>query len=49
MVDKTRFKWVEVSDQMRILQPFADLGSGERIVAKVNVKDRAVPAQSVFS
>lgn len=49
VVDKTRFRWAEVSDQMLILQPFADLGSGERLVAKLNFKDRAVPAQAVFT
>jgi uncharacterized protein (TIGR02268 family) len=49
VVDKTRFKWAEVSDQILILQPFADLGSGERLVVKVNFKDRAVPAQAVFT
>lgn len=35
VVDRTRFKWAEVSDQMLILQPFADLGSGERRIALV--------------
>jgi uncharacterized protein (TIGR02268 family) len=49
VVDRTRFKWAEVSDQMLILQPLADLGSGERIVAKVNFTDRAVPAQAAFT
>jgi uncharacterized protein (TIGR02268 family) len=48
VVDKTRFKLAEVSDQVLILQPFADLGSGERLVARVNFKDRAVPAQATF-
>jgi uncharacterized protein (TIGR02268 family) len=48
VVDRTRFKWAEVSDQILILQPVTDLGSGERLVAKVNFKDRAVPAQAVF-
>jgi uncharacterized protein (TIGR02268 family) len=48
VVDKTRFKWAEVSDQFLILQPFTDLGPGERLVAKVNYKDRALPAQAAF-
>jgi uncharacterized protein (TIGR02268 family) len=48
VVDRTRFKWAEVSDQALMLQPFTDLGPGERLVVKVNFKDRAVPAQAVF-
>jgi uncharacterized protein (TIGR02268 family) len=48
VVDRTRFKWAEVSDHMINLQPFADLGSGERIVVKVTFKDRSVPAQAIF-
>jgi uncharacterized protein (TIGR02268 family) len=49
VVDKTRFKFAEVSDQFLILQPFTDLGSGERLVVRVTFKDRAVPAQATFA
>ncbi|MFL5348547.1 MAG: DUF2381 family protein [Hyalangium sp.] len=48
VVDRTRFKWAEVSDHMLNLQLVTDLGSGERLVVKANFKDRAVPAQAVF-
>jgi uncharacterized protein (TIGR02268 family) len=48
VVDRTRFKWVDVGDQMLFLQLVADLGPGERLVIKIGFKDRALPAQAVF-
>ncbi|MDY7230271.1 DUF2381 family protein [Hyalangium rubrum] len=49
VVDRTRFKWVDVGDSLLALQPFADLGSGERLIVKVGFKDRALPAQAVLA
>lgn len=49
MVDRTRFKLVDVGDRLLALQPFADLGSGERLIVKVGFKDRALPAQAVLA
>jgi uncharacterized protein (TIGR02268 family) len=49
VVDRTRFKWVDIGDRLLTLQPFADLGSGERLIVKVGFKDRALPAQAVLA
>jgi uncharacterized protein (TIGR02268 family) len=49
VVDRTRFRWVEVSDRLLALQPFVDLGPGERLIIKVGFKDRALPAQAVLA
>jgi uncharacterized protein (TIGR02268 family) len=49
VVDRTRFKLVDVGDRLLALQPFTDLGSGERLIVKVGFKDRALPAQAVLA
>lgn len=49
VVDRTRFKWVDVGDRILALQPFADLGSGERLIVKIGFKDRALPTQAVLA
>jgi uncharacterized protein (TIGR02268 family) len=49
VVDRTRFKWVDVGDRILSLQPFADLGSGERLIVKIGFKDRALPTQAVLA
>ncbi|HYH94488.1 DUF2381 family protein [Hyalangium sp.] len=49
VVDRTRFKWVDVGDRILALQPFADLGPGERLFVKIGFKDRALPAQAVLA
>lgn len=49
VVDRTRFKWADVGDHILSLQPFADLGSGERLIVKIGFKDRALPAQAVLA
>ncbi len=48
VLDRTRFRWAEVSEHMLHLQLVADLGASERLVVRVNFKDRAVPAQALF-
>jgi len=49
VVDRTRFKWVDVGDRILALQPFTDLGSGERLIVKIGFKDRALPTQAVLA
>jgi uncharacterized protein (TIGR02268 family) len=49
VVDRTRFKLVDVGDSLLALQPFADLGSGERLIVKVGFKDKALPTQAVLA
>jgi uncharacterized protein (TIGR02268 family) len=49
VVDRTRFKWAEVSDHFLLLQPFADTGPGERLILQVGFKDRALPAKAVIA
>ncbi|MDY7230097.1 DUF2381 family protein [Hyalangium rubrum] len=49
VVDRTRFKWADVGDRILTLEPFADLGSGERLIVKIGFKDRALPAQAVLA
>src|SRR4051812_8576121 len=49
VVDRTRFKWVDVGDRILALQPFSDLGSGERLIVKIGFKDRALPTQAVLA
>ena len=47
VVDRTRFKWVEVSDHFLMLEPFADVS--ERLIVQVGFKDRALPAKAVIA
>jgi uncharacterized protein (TIGR02268 family) len=47
VVDRTRFKWMDVGDRTLVLEPFADLG--ERIFVQVGFKDRALPAKAVIA
>ncbi|MFL5345399.1 MAG: DUF2381 family protein [Hyalangium sp.] len=49
IVDRTRFKWVDVGDRILALEPFADLGPGERLIMQVGFKDRALPAKAVIA
>lgn len=46
VVDRTRFKWAEVSDHFLMLEPFADVG--ERLIVQVGFTDRALPAKAVL-
>jgi uncharacterized protein (TIGR02268 family) len=47
VVDRTRFKWAEVSDHFLMLEPFADVG--EKLIVQVGFKDRALPAKAVLA
>ncbi|WP_224364957.1 DUF2381 family protein [Hyalangium versicolor] len=47
VVDKSRFKWAEVSDHFLMLEPFADVG--EKLIVQVGFKDRALPAKAVIA
>jgi uncharacterized protein (TIGR02268 family) len=49
VVDRTRFKWVDVGDRILALEPFADLGAGERLIMQVGFKDKALPAKAVLA
>ncbi|MDY7230378.1 DUF2381 family protein [Hyalangium rubrum] len=49
VVDRTRFKWVDVGDRILALEPFTDLGSGERLIMQVGFKDRALPAKAILA
>jgi uncharacterized protein (TIGR02268 family) len=47
VVDRTRFKWAEVSEHFLMLEPFADVS--EKLVVQVGFKDRALPAKAVIA
>ncbi|HYI02131.1 DUF2381 family protein [Hyalangium sp.] len=49
VVDRTRFKWVDVGDRILALEPITDLGPGERLIMQVGFKDRALPAKAVLA
>ncbi|WP_224242408.1 DUF2381 family protein [Hyalangium gracile] len=49
VVDRTRFKWMDVGDRVLTLQPFADLGPGERLIMQVGFKDRALPTKAILA
>jgi len=49
VVDRTRFKWVDVGDRLLTLEPFTDLGPGERLILQVAFTDRALPAKAVLA
>jgi uncharacterized protein (TIGR02268 family) len=49
VVDRTRFKWVDVGDRVLTLEPFADLNPGERLIMQVGFKDKALPAKAVIA
>jgi len=49
VVDRTRFKWVDVGDRLLALEPFTDLGPGERLIMQVGFKDKALPAKAVLA
>lgn len=49
VVDRTRFKWMDVGDRTLALEPFTDLGPGERLVLQVGFKDKALPARAVLA
>jgi uncharacterized protein (TIGR02268 family) len=49
VVDRTRFKWAEVSERLLILEPIEDLGPGERLLVRVGFKDRAQPSQAIIA
>ncbi|EAU68572.1 hypothetical protein STIAU_8774 [Stigmatella aurantiaca DW4/3-1] len=47
--DRTRFRWMDAGERTLILEPAAELGSGERLVVKVRFRDKALPAQAVLA
>jgi uncharacterized protein (TIGR02268 family) len=49
VVDRTRFKWLDVGDRILALEPFTDLGPGERLIMQVSFKDRALPAKAILA
>lgn len=49
VVDRTRFRWVDVGDRILALEPFTDLGTGERLILQVGFKDKALPAKAVLA
>ncbi|WP_224248960.1 DUF2381 family protein [Hyalangium gracile] len=49
MVDRTRFRWVDVGDNTLVLEPIADLSPGERLILQVGFKDKALPAKAVLA
>lgn len=49
VVDRTRFKTVDVGDNILYLQLHVNLGPGERLIVKISFKDKALPAQALLS
>lgn len=49
MVDRTRFRWVDVGDHTLFLEPVSDLSPGERLILQVGFKDKALPAKAVLA
>ncbi|MBN1205700.1 MAG: DUF2381 family protein, partial [Myxococcaceae bacterium] len=49
VVDRTRFKWAQVSDSFLLLEPFADLASTDKLIVQIGFKDRALPAKAVLA
>jgi uncharacterized protein (TIGR02268 family) len=49
VVDRTRFKWVDVGEHFLNLELAADLNAGERLIIEIGFKDRALPARAVFA
>ena len=49
VVDRTRFKWVDVGDRILAVEPFADLGPGERLIMQVGFKDKGLPAKAILA
>lgn len=49
VVDRTRFKWVDVGDNILFLQLVADLGPGERLIVKIRFMDKGLPAQAILA
>ncbi|MFL5347630.1 MAG: DUF2381 family protein [Hyalangium sp.] len=49
VVDRTRFKWAQVSDSFLLLQPFADLAPDDKLIVQVGFKDHALPAKAVLT
>ncbi|SEU18621.1 DUF2381 family protein [Stigmatella erecta] len=49
VMDRTRFKWVDVGDRILSIEPFTDLGPGERLIMQVGFKDRALPTKAVLA
>src|SRR5688572_30359625 len=49
VVDRSRFKWVDVGDRTLSLQLLADLEPGERLLIKLGFKDREQPTQALFA
>jgi uncharacterized protein (TIGR02268 family) len=47
VVDRTRFKWAEVSDHFLMVEPFADVS--EKLIIQVGFKDRALPVKAVIA
>jgi uncharacterized protein (TIGR02268 family) len=40
---------MDVGDHTLVLEPFTDLGSGERLIMQVGFKDKALPAKAVLA
>jgi uncharacterized protein (TIGR02268 family) len=49
VVDRTRFRWAEISDRFLMLEPVADVGLGEKLIVQVGFKDKALPAKAVIA
>ncbi|MDC0712411.1 DUF2381 family protein [Stigmatella sp. ncwal1] len=49
VVDRTRFKWVDVGDRLLTLEPFTDLGPGERLILQVGFRDKALPTKAILA
>ncbi|MDC0714388.1 DUF2381 family protein [Stigmatella sp. ncwal1] len=49
VVDRTRFRWMDVGERMLVLEPFTDLGPGERLILQIRFKDKAQPAKAILA
>jgi uncharacterized protein (TIGR02268 family) len=49
VVDRTRFKWVDVGERLLALEPFADVGPGDKLILQIGFKDKALPAKILIA
>ncbi|WP_224372991.1 DUF2381 family protein [Hyalangium versicolor] len=49
ILDRTRFRWVDVGDHTLILEPITDLSPSERLILQVGFKDKALPSKAVLA
>ena len=49
VLDRSRFKWAQVSDSFLLLEPFADLASDDKLIVQVGFKDKALPAKAILA